>query len=457
MLTVDDAMDIIDIYGPHRKRWPPVDANDMDALLSSNDELAAYLKRQQKIDAMLNNWQEDLDGADIETDEDPSDHSHSGDDEEDEDDDSPDEEDNDEDSEQQDQPEVGCVDEEDDGARPSIILNPDAIEDMDDKFAATIKGLIDESAGSQFNVFSRDLDGFEEVKVPDDTTTEAIDQAVMKAVGPLMKDLRRLIAARSQARRIPGKRSGRLHAPSLHRIKLGDDRVFSRKEETPSLNTAITLLVDASGSMASGRLRLAMETSYALGTVLNKLGIAFECIGFTDGWPGGHQWPMKTDQQQWYDEAMKAGQEHPIGRIFPLIVARWKAFEDRWTIPTMKRFAATHKNNNAVQMGSTPEGCGLEFAAKRLLARSEDRKILICMTDGSPGCTDYNASGEPGKSDFNHSKDMVAAIAAAGVDIVGIGINHNGPTGYYPNSLVIQNVGEMPKLLMGVLKRFILG
>jgi cobalamin biosynthesis protein CobT len=124
------------------------------------------------------------------------------------------------------------------------------------------------------------------MNVPEGTTLEAIDQAVQQAVGPLMKDLRRLIAARSQVRRIPGKRSGRLHAPSLHRIKLGDDRVFSRKEESPSLDTAITLLIDCSGSMASGRLKLATETAYALGKVLDKLNISFECIGFTDGHGG---------------------------------------------------------------------------------------------------------------------------------------------------------------------------
>jgi cobaltochelatase CobT len=108
-------------------------------------------------------------------------------------------------------------------------------------------------------------------------------------------------------------------------------------------------------------------------------------------------------------------------------------------------------------MGMTPEGCGLEFAAKRLLARKEARKILICMTDGSPGCHDLNYTTERGCSDLEHSKRMVRSIEAAGIDLVGIGIQHNGPTGYYSNSMVIQNVGEMPKLLMGVLKKFIVG
>jgi hypothetical protein len=52
---------------------------------------------------------------------------------------------------------------------------------------------------------------------------------------------------------------------------------------------------------------------------------------------------------------------------------------------------------------------------------------------------------------------MVESIALAGVDVVGIGIQHAGPTRYYPHALVIQNIDEMPKLLMGVLKKFLIG
>jgi cobalamin biosynthesis protein CobT len=327
--------------------------------------------------------------------------------------------------------------------------------DMDKLFADAIKGYLEETANGQFNVFSRDRDGFVDITVPEGTTTEAIDKAVAQAVGPLMKDLRRLIAARSQVRRIPGKRSGKLHAASLHRIKLGDDRVFSRKEESPSLNTAITLLIDCSGSMCGGSLKLATETAYALATVLNKLGIAFECIGFADGWAEGTY--EDHEIQEWWAAVQEASKVHPIGRANPLMVPRFKSFEDRWTIPVQQRFAAVFDNERNVQMGSTPEGCGLEFAAKRLLQRTEDRRILICMTDGEPMCGGYNQTGEKGKTDYQHSRDMVKSIELAGIDIVGIGIQQDGPTRYYPRSLVINNVYEMPKLLMGVLKSFIIG
>lgn len=68
MLTADDALDIIDIYGPNSKDWPGFARSDMDALIASDEDVAAYLKRQKIIDDMLNGWEEDKDGARIEDD-----------------------------------------------------------------------------------------------------------------------------------------------------------------------------------------------------------------------------------------------------------------------------------------------------------------------------------------------------------------------------------------------------
>jgi hypothetical protein len=140
MLTVDDARDVIDIYGPHRKRWPPIEAAQMDALIKGDRELADYLKTQQEIDRQLNSWQEDLDGAEIDDDEDGS----SGpDEEEDENDPSFDDEDNDEEQEEDQEAQQGKqpAEDEDTEDRPRISLDPDAMPDMDELFSDTIRGL----------------------------------------------------------------------------------------------------------------------------------------------------------------------------------------------------------------------------------------------------------------------------------------------------------------------------
>lgn len=438
MLTLDQGKDIIDIYGPHRARWPASDIPSMDQL-SADPEFERYLKAQLKIDKQLAEWEEAIDGAQIDEDD-----MNLDEDDGDEDYDVPEGDGDDEEEEDHGQHQ-DSEDDEDDGIGP-ITLDERDLADMDSMFADAIQALIDNHATGNFNVFSRDRDKLVDIPVRDGTSTEDIDRSVAAAVGPLMKDLRRLIAARSQVRRIPGKRSGRLHAASLHRIKVGDDRVFSRKEEAQSLSTAITLLMDNSGSMSGSRLKLATETAYALGTVLNKLGIAFECIGFTSDY---------QNDKEWNNAVAEAARHHPIARVNPLVMPKFKAFDERWTIPVQQRFGHVFNGGRPCSMGDTPEGCGLEFAAKRLLQRPEERKILICMTDGEPG-TAGSGVYNPGTY-VAQSRRMVESIALAGVDVVGIGIQHAGPTNYYPNSLVIQNVSEMPKLLMGVLKKFLIG
>jgi hypothetical protein len=436
MLTLDAAKDLIDTYGPHRARWPASEVPAIDALNRTDQDFRRYLKAQIKIDKQLNDWEEAIDGVEVEDDELDQ---QGGD--EDFDGDTPDDEEDDAAGTHEDEGD------EDDGIGP-IHLDERDLGDMDQMFADAIQALIDNHCTGNFNVFSRDLDRLVDIPVPAGTSTEPLDKAVASAVGPLMKDLRRMIASRSQVRRIPGKRSGRLHAASLHRIKVGDDRVFSRKEEAQSLSTAVTLLMDNSGSMGGTRLKLATETAYALGTVLNKLGIAFECIGFTCNSNPGRDYMDALNKAT-------ASQKYPIGRSMPLNMPQFKSFDERWTIPVQQRFGAVFNGGRPCSMGDTPEGCGLEFAAKRLVARPEQRKILICMTDGEPG-TAGTIGYIPGIY-VNHSRKMVESIALAGVDVVGIGIQHAGPTNYYPNSLVIQNVTEMPKLLMGVLKKFLIG
>jgi cobalamin biosynthesis protein CobT len=296
-----------------------------------------------------------------------------------------------------------------------------------------------------------------DINCPADTPLDKIDQAVALSTGALQKELRRLIAAQSQAKRIPGKRSGRLHAPNLHRILSGDDRVFTRREEAPTLDTAISLVLDCSGSMMGGRMKLAAETAYAIGSVLNRLGVSFECLGYTDRTNDPR---CRTPQYQ--REVAEAHAIAPITRSTPIIMPRFKTFEERWLQPVQRRFAHVYNhdggytNNGAVvPFGSTPEGCGVEFAARRLLARKEKRKIMIVMTDGEPGGQQYSWGG--GRPYVKQAAEMVKSVSAAGIDLVGIGIQHAGPKRYYPNSMVISDLSEMPKQLMDLLKKFMLG
>lgn len=96
-------------------------------------------------------------------------------------------------------------------------------------------------------------------------------------VGPLQKDLQRAISARSASVYTGGHKSGRLHGASLSRILTGRDDVFRQKQVNKTKDVAVSLLVDASGSMSSyDKITIAGYTAYALASVLDNLGIPSE-------------------------------------------------------------------------------------------------------------------------------------------------------------------------------------
>lgn len=503
-LSIDEAKDLIDTHGPDEVFWPLAEKPILKQLISNDPSFREYVEDAKWLEDMLANWEMIENGAEIDLDLDddaftPPPIGEDDSDDVDADDQANDDigDDEDQDTDPGDDPDAaignsgglssrseddefgkgsdnnsvghglppqsdGSEDEgedEEEEPQPIVVveLDPEDIKDMDGMLTEFIRDQTSQLGEGEFRVFSRDYDELVDIKIPDHVSLEEIDKAVAQSTGPLQKDLRRMIAARSQARRHPGKRSGRLHAPNLHRILSGDDRVFFRKEEAPVLDTAITLLLDCSGSMEGERMKLATETAYAIATVLNRLNVPFECIGFTDR----YNHPIMKDKE-FQRELVEADSIAKIIRAVPLAMPRFKTFDERWTHPIQRRFGHVFNRRGShdcgIPWGSTPEGCGIEFAARRLLARGEKRKIMMVMTDGEPCGHIYNPRyPEDGDAYQRHSEEMVKRVEASGVDLIGIGIQHSGPTDYYSNSMVINAVDEMPKKLMDLLKKFIVG
>ena len=450
-LSLNDAMDVVDAYGADSDLWPRAKRDALLELQRTDEDFRDYVEDIKRLDDLLANWEEADDGLDVGDDWDDLDDEDEGDEETD--------------------SEFEPADDADDAGGPLdkrggfmqqdedevIELNPERLQDMDQMFSDAIQKAFSQADPTEFRVFTRDYDRMIDIDgVNDQTPIDAIEQAVAKSTGVLQKDLRRMIAARSQVQRVPGMRRGRLHGPNLHRILSGDDRVFTRREEAQSLDTAISLLIDCSGSMGGAPLKLATEASYALGSVLHRLNIQFECLGFTDD--SAHP---ETRTVAYNNEVQEADKIAKIIRSIPIVMPKFKTFDERWTQPVQRRFGHVFNRHGSIpgfRMGSTPEGCGMEFAARRLIGRKEARKIMIVMTDGEPGGQVFRpTSGNDYYAYKRQSVEMVKAIEAAGVDLIGVGIKHAGPTGYYTNSMVIDSLEEMPAKLMSLLKKFIIG
>ena len=92
--------------------------------------------------------------------------------------------------------------------------------------------------------------------------------------------------------------------------------------------------------------------------------------------------------------------------------------------------------------GSTPMTGALWFAAADLLARWEERKVILVLTDGEPG-------------DWDSAADIVARAAAAGIELIGVGIQQE-VSRLFPVAIRIESVEDLKGQLFRIAERLLL-
>jgi cobalamin biosynthesis protein CobT len=320
-------------------------------------------------------------------------------------------------------------------------------------FDSTVSKAITDSAvacaaDSDYVVYTTDKDVIEPLRVGSGYKDEMLKQLQDQTehmVGPLQKDLERAIAARSLAQWNSGLRSGRLHAANLNRLAIPlpggavDDRVFRRKQETTSKDVAVELVVDCSGSMSGAKIHTATQAAYALASTLERIGIVSEVIAFTTGEAAAGSWEDVEEMQD------KIGKR--CSRAESLYMPVLKAFNERLSTEVKKRFGWLP---NSSILASNVDGESVEIAAMRLLARREKGKVMIVLSDGHPA-----ASGSAAEL-ASHLKRTVERIAKRGVQVVGIGIQSDAVRKFYPKSIVLNNVSELPSVVMKELRGMII-
>ena len=272
-----------------------------------------------------------------------------------------------------------------------------------------------------------------------------VEKKLKVVTGQISARIKRLLAAKTNSINYGGFRSGKIQSSALHRLSSGDDRVFYRKEEFDAEDSAVSLVIDASGSMHGSRWINAIESAIALGLALDRLNIPCEIIGFTTG-----------DITNEISDIHRKTKTDKFARIEPLYMPVFKDFNERFT-SRVKGTLGSLIDGSGYSVGkmdlrNNVDGESVMIAYRRLLVRPEKKKIMLVLSDGEPA-----AMGDKGKQ-CAHLKNVVDHIMKEKrVHIVGLGIETSSVKRFYKDYAVINDPNKIASVVVKRLERFILG
>ena len=204
---------------------------------------------------------------------------------------------------------------------------------------------------------------------------------------------------------------------------------FKAESESPFRDTVVTLLLDNSGSMRGRPIMVAAVCADILARTLERCGVKVEILGFTTrAWKGGQS------REAW----ITAGKPANPGRLNDLRHIIYKAADAPWrrakkNLGLMMREGLLKENI---------DGEALLWAHDRLLARSEQRRILMVISDGSP-VDDSTQSANAALYLDKHLRAVIAEIEdRSPVELLAIGIGHD-VTRWYRKALTIVDVEQL--------------
>lgn len=231
--------------------------------------------------------------------------------------------------------------------------------------------------------------------------------------------VRTLLQVASRSRTVYAQKKGKLNNSSLHRIPVDvqgySDRVFKRKIVNNTLDTAVTLLVDCSGSMEGSKIEHAAAAAGMMNNVMNNvLHVNTEVLGFTEH-----------------------GRTHVIYEI--------------------KRFGSKKQTPESIgsklvdtRLSTNVDGESLMYAYNRIKGRKEKRKIIFILSDGMP--CGGGVKGNIGE----YTKQVIQHIEKSKVELYAIGIHHDCSR-MYKHSICIDDPSTLEQHLLEVLKNTLIG
>jgi len=204
---------------------------------------------------------------------------------------------------------------------------------------------------------------------------------------------------------------------------------YKQEKEMKFRDTVVTLLIDSSGSMRGRSITIAAMCADILGRTLERCSVRVEILGFTTrAWRGGQS------REQWINE----GKPSNPGRLNDVRHIIYKAADDTW---------ARNRRNLGLMMREellkeNIDGEALIWAHNRIVTRTEQRKILMVISDGLP-VDNSTLLVNPSNYLEQHLKyaiDMIENYSP--VELVAVGIGHD-VTHHYKRAVTITDAEQL--------------
>ena len=299
--------------------------------------------------------------------------------------------------------------------------------------------VLDDPEAFGYKVFTRAYD--EIVQAEDLCDTEELERlrsfldkqlaGLHGAVARLANRLQRRLLAQQNRDWDFDLEEGVIDAARLARVIVDPMHPLSYKQErdTKFRDTVVTLLLDNSGSMRGRPIMVAAFCADILARTLERCGVKVEILGFTTrAWKGGHA------REEW----LKALKPPLPGRLNDLRHIVYKSADAPWR--RARRHLGLMMREGLLK--ENIDGEALAWAHQRLLARPEQRRILMMISDGAP-VDDSTLSVNSGSYLERHLRQVIEEIETRSpVELLAIGIGHD-VTRYYRRAVTVTDAEEL--------------
>jgi hypothetical protein len=243
------------------------------------------------------------------------------------------------------------------------------------------------------------------------------------AFEPSIADISRFIGAvrpifdfNKRSSQVRNRKAGDIAGGMLaRRVPFGDPRVFQRKQRPAKREYAVGMGIDLSASTTGINLLLLKQCALVMADAMNALpGVKFAVWGHSAQW----QW------RQWQG---RGSRRQPVMTYDTKLVANMyecKPFNEPWSSRAREAVSTLGPDSENL------DGHTLEFYRKEMQKIRATDKVFFYFTDGRMPQANYN-------EELDILTDNIELCKAAGIHLVGVGINTDSPSAYGLDTVVV--------------------